>query len=229
MTQLNVNDYYKELETGITILEKLINEYKYNENIEIEIRIGRFDNVNFIPGLNTVNFYDKILKNLNLGQCWNKIETEKTIEFFNNNIKKIIKDQDITYIKKNLKHKSELLYENSPFDLRISVAEELKIPTSKINCEFSNNFIREKLRTKFFYKNEFVIDVTHVKETNNTVTKDIYEIEVELLNLDSKMMSSKYKAHSALLLIRDIINFCEELDSSAELFEIEITDLKMEI
>jgi len=40
-------------------------------------------------------------------------------------------------------------------------------------------------------------------------------------------MSSMYKAHSALLLIRDMINFCEELNESAELLQLEISDLRI--
>ncbi len=233
-THKSSKDYYNELESGIIFLKDLIDKYKNNQNIEIEIRIGRIDHITFKPGINNINFFNKILNNFKSANCWDKIEIENTKEIFNSNIKKIISLDNLSYkfINKIQKEKHDFIYENSPFDIRINVAEEEEILEKKIiknktiNFNENDNFTRIKHRNKFYYKNEFVIDITYVKEINNTVIIEKYEIEVELLNLNSSM-SSMYKAHSALLLIRDMINFCEELNESAELLQLEISDLRI--
>ena len=227
-------DYYEELEAGIIILKDLIDKYKViktKNNFEIEIRIGRIDNINFIPGLNNINFFNKILSNFNSAKCWDKVENENTRELINkdgkiikmlDNLGNEIKDKT-KFLKKKLIEKTDIIYENSPYDIRISVSEEI----FKNNLQESNiELVREKYRTKYFYKKEFVIDITKVIEIKNTVKIEKYEIEVELLNLNSNM-SSTYKAHSALLLIRDIINFCEELNDTAELLVLEVSDMSL--
>ena len=156
-------DYYNELESAIKKLKDLIDKYKKiktKNNFEIEIRVGRFNDTNFIPGLNNESFFNKILSNFNSATCWDKIEIENTKELINQQ-GKIIKQIDntgkeiegeIKFLKKNLKEKTDLIYENSPYDLRISVSEEsFKNFTGKT---FNPELIRE-IQNKFYYKNEF--------------------------------------------------------------------------
>ena len=55
-----------------------------------------------------------------------------------------------------------------------------------------------------------------VEQIENGVTDIVYELEVEFKNLKSDI-SDKYRAHSGLLLIRDLINMCEKIDPGCEL------------
>ena len=84
-----MSDHYNLLEPAINILSKLIEKYKLTENIEIEIRIGRYEDNKFTPGLNSEEFYQKIYNCLKTYKKWKTIEHLKTKEYVNNNYKKV--------------------------------------------------------------------------------------------------------------------------------------------
>ena len=218
-------DYYEELEAGILVLKDLILNFKNNNKIEIEIRIGRIVDVNFFPGLLKIEFFEKILLNLKSNKNWTQIQEINTKEYVFDSFKLVTKDDKPIYkISKNVKFKKDFIYENSPYDIRIAAAEENYSTSSLETIDILKcKFIREKKRTKFFYKQNYVIDITKVNEIINTVSKEKYEVEVELININDLKENIKYTAHSALLLIRDMINFCEELNEDSELFELEVT------
>ena len=77
---------------------------------------------------------------------------------------------------------------------------------------------------------EFVfyrIDLTEVEQINNQVSEINYELEVEFMNLKNDV-SDKYRAHSGLLLIRDIINMCEEIGKDCKLIKPEEEEVEEE-
>lgn len=231
-----MSDYFKELETGISILEETIEKHKNNDKIEIELRLGRINTESqFTPGILSVDFFKKIHIILEKSTVWDKIEEINTIETINeNNIRKIElintnnKKNPIKLLKKNKIEKFDFFYENTPFDIRLAVSEEESIVGKKAsNIKFKNtDIVRYKKRKQFYYKENFVIDLTEVKTIINTVETINYEVEVELLNLKSNI-SNCYRAHSALLLIRDIINMCEEIDETAELLQLDISNIQI--
>ena len=232
-----MTDYFNQLETGIAILEEIIEKYKNNNKIEIELRIGRINETKFVPGILSVDFFKRIQIILEKSTIWDKVEEICTRESICNNIRKIeiINDNsslksntDIKYMKKNKKENHDFFYENTPFDIRLAVAEEEILTTKKIShINFTvPDIIRYKNRKQFYYKENFVIDLTEVKTIINTVESINYEVEVELLNLQSDI-SNCYRAHSALLLIRDVINMCETIDDTAELLQLDIDNMKI--
>lgn len=232
-----MTDYFNQLETGIAILEEIIEKYKNNNKIEIELRIGRINETKFVPGILSVDFFKRIQIILEKSTIWDKVEEICTRESICNNIRKIeiINDNsslksntDIKYMKKNKKENHDFFYENTPFDIRLAVAEEEILTTKKIShINFTvPDIIRYKNRKQFYYKENYVIDLTEVKTIINTVESINYEVEVELLNLQSDI-SNCYRAHSALLLIRDIINMCETIDDTAELLQLDIDNMKI--
>lgn len=212
------NDYFSELEEGINILKDIINKYKKNENIEIELRIGQIQGGTFIPGLNSKNFYNLIKEKLDSSNELNKvsiltedviIDNYKKITHFNN--KKVMKQ--VIQSKKTLE-KNNLTYTGTPYDIRIAVSKE-DIVNPKVIKDKKEGIIRKKYRDSYTYK-DYRIDLTKVITTNNTVDTETYELEIEFLNLKNNV-SDVYRAHSALLLLRDSINFCEKIDDDAKL------------
>jgi len=207
-------DNYDELNDGIHILEKVIKDYKKSENIEIELRIGQIMENSFKSGLGSENFYNKIKELLESNKNWDKILRTKTEELNNNGIRKIThfngkKIAKQSCIKKSKIKTINLKYSNSPYDIRISVAREVE---SEERIRAGTGTLRKKDRVSYFHK-DFRFDLTKVIQIENTVETLMYEFEIEFINLNSEI-TDIYRAHSALLKMRDIINSCEKIEDA---------------
>ena len=212
-------DFFYELEDGINVLRNSIKKHKLNENVEIELRIGQIQDNSFIAGLNSSTFYDTILEKFNSCSEFIKIKNttediisgkyRKTITF---NKKKVSKQ---TVMFKHSVEKHNLTYTGTPYDIRISVAKEVMVDDVKIT-KTPDSIIRKKERNSFIYKSDYRIDITKVITTQNTVESVTYELEVELLNIKNNT-TDIYRAHSAFLLLRDVINFCESIGEDCKL------------
>ena len=219
MSDLKKQDYYDELKMGIDILTSIICEHKKKSNIEIEIRLGQIQFNEFKSGLGSKDFFNKIKNILDSSKCWDKVINNKYEELCLNNLrrttffngKKIMKHQ---HIKKLKLYKDDLEYTGTPYDIRISVAQE--IPTAD-KIKSGEGIIRKKNRFSYYYK-DYRIDLTTVEQIDNGVSIINYELEVEFINLNNNNdILDKYRAHSGLLLIRDIINMCEEIETGSKL------------
>lgn len=237
---MNKNDFYNELITGINELSKLIKKYKNTENIEIELRLGQIQFNGFNSGLGSKTFYDKIKSILDSSKCWSKIETNNFEELCNNGIrrtisingKKVIKHN---YIKKEKIETKDLEYSGTPYDIRICVSKETPIIDKNVKIKTGTGIIRKKNRTSYYYK-DYVLDLTIVEQIENNVSEIKYELEVEFLNLTQNDKTDKteqskaqvptsasvptpvtdvFRAHSGLLLIRDMINMCEKIEEGS--------------
>ena len=148
---------------------------------------------------------------------WNKVINNKHEELCMNGIrrttmfngKKVMRHQ---CIKKERLLNINLEYSGTPYDVRISVSKEIPVEDKIKN---GTGVLRKKNRYSYYYK-DYVIDLTMVEQIDNGVSEIIYELEVEFKNLKNDI-SDKYRAHSGLLLIRDIINMCEKLEQGCEL------------
>lgn len=210
-------DFYYELEEGIFELANIFYQYKKNDNIEIELRIGQIDTSNnrFNPGLGSQDFYNKIQKVLESNKNWDKIIKTTSEELINNDIRKTLKYNNKKVIKnvcikKNKIKTVDFTYNGTPYDIRMSVSNE--IPTDE---KIKTGIKREKDRTSYCHK-DYRFDLTTIIQTDNTVSTTIYEMEIEFLNLKNNV-SDIYRAHSGLLLMRDIINMCETITSDCKL------------
>lgn len=215
----NFNDFNEELTTGINFLMKIIEEYKNKNNIEIEIRIGQIQYDGFNSGLGNKEFYDKIKSKLDSSKVWSKILNIKTEEICKNGIRRVDrfngkKVPKHEYIKKQKYSVKDLQYSGTPYDIRLCASTEIKTD-DKIKT--GEGIIRKKNRNSYYYK-DYIIDLTIVEQIQNGVTTVIYELEIELTNLNNNI-SDKYRAHSALLLIRDVINMCEEIENGSQIIE----------
>lgn len=210
-------DFEHELKAGIDKLSSLICEYKKKDNIEIELRLGQIQFNEFKSGLGSKDFFIKIKDTLDSSKVWDKVINNKHEELCMNGIrrttmfngKKVMKHQ---CIKKERLLNVDFQYSGTPYDVRISVSKEIPVEDKIKN---GTGMLRKKNRFSYYYK-DYVIDLTMVEQIENGVSEIVYELEVEFKNLKSDI-SDKYRAHSGLLLIRDIINMCEKLEQGCYL------------
>ena len=205
-------DYINELDSAIRILQDIIREYKTESNIEIELRIGQIIENRFKSGLNSDDFFNRIKIKLDSYKDWSQVLHTKTDELNNNGIRKIThfngkKISKSSSIKKQRLKNINLEYINTPYDIRISVSKE-----TDSEIKIKTGTLRVKERDSYFYK-DYRFDLTKVTQTENTLESTIYEFEVEFMNLDNDV-SDVYRAHSGLLIMRDIINMCEEISDA---------------
>ena len=205
-------DFVNELDSGIQELKGVISEYKQTENVEIELRIGRIEGDKFNSGLKSESFFNQIKERLDSNPNWDKVLKIKTTELNNQGVRKITHFNDkkmakSSCIKKSRLKNINLRYNNTPYDIRIGVSKEID---SDIKIRIGTTRIKD--RVSYFHK-DYRLDLTKVEQTENTVTSINYEFEVEFLNLDNEV-SDLYRAHSGLLIMRDIINMCEPITES---------------
>lgn len=213
----NNSDFFDELKIGIEKLSEIISENKKKENLEIEVRIGQIQHDGFNPGLNSKEFYDKIKTTLDTCKIWKKVINNKTEELCSNGIRRTL-----TYNgKKVMKHQcirkekiltTDLSYSGTPYDLRISASKEIPVE-DKIKT--GTGILRKKNRFSYYHE-DYRIDLTIVEQIENGVSCINYELEVELLNIKNEI-SDKYRAHSCILLMRDMINMCEKIEKGSKL------------
>lgn len=217
MSKIIHNDFYTELKNGIDILTDMIEEFKTENNIEIELRLGQIQFNEFKAGLGSEKFFEIIKKRLDTAKCWTKVLNNKYEELCLNGLrrtisingKKVIKNQCIRKEKiKNI----NLEYCETPYDIRISISREIP---SEEKLKSGTGILRKKDRYSYYYK-DYIIDLTNVEQIDNGVSVFFYELEVEFINLKNDI-SNKYRAHSGLLLMRDIINMCEEIQENSKL------------
>lgn len=205
-----MTDHYKLFEPAIECLEGFIQRYKTLKNCEIEIKIGRIEEDVFEPGLNSDAFYNKIKDILDSSNVWNKVNMVDTKEYIGKDIKRV----GDKYIHKKRLETAIFKFNGTPYDFKITVSQELKHDGKN----FKSELIRNKKRISYTYK-ECLFDLTKVEtETDDEIIEN-EEFEIELVNLNSTT-SDKYRAHSALLKIYDIINMCEEISGNATIVKI---------
>jgi hypothetical protein len=190
--------------------------------IEIELRFGSFSK-NFENGKeyfdNNVdkNYFEKILHSFENYKEWQNIFVDNSIEYITTNNKKIIKKESgHNIIKKNKIYKKDSILKNIPFDVRFSINQELN---NNIIDNKENNqtiLIRKKSR-KSFEDHNYRYDLSYVNEIKNNITKDKYEIELEILiNNNTLEWNNDYLNDFIICKVQDIINILEEKDTDIQ-------------
>jgi len=204
-----MSDHFNQLKPAIKTLETLIKKYKNHKNVEIEIKLGRIDG-SFVTGIHSESFYEKIKETLNSYKSWDSVKEENTTDYIKDSYRKT---GDIIIHKKRLETVN-FMFKGTPYDFRICVSTETPCTLKS----FKHSFIRKKNRVSYVYK-ECKLDLTKIEEETNDEIIENEEFEVELIKLTSST-SDVYRAHSALLKIRDIINICEQIDNKSEVVKV---------
>jgi hypothetical protein len=179
--------------------------------VEFEIRLGTLSK-KFDTSLDK-NYFTKIRDSLNLSkENFNNIEILSTKEYINNNLKLIINNKNTKLIMKENVLTKTFVLNNSPFDIRFSVNQEFKLDSYIDSFSKETETIRKKERTSYISDN-YRYDLTVVDETINNITKEKYEIEIELLvNKETLTWSNDYINDFIECKIYDLINIVEPME-----------------
>lgn len=198
-------------------------EFIFLPNVEIELRLGTFNNKKFDSSIDK-NYFLKILHELEYFVSNNNnnvtVEIIKTIEYIKNdsnnkNIKLIINEStnpntENLIVKENIITTTTVL-DNSPFDVRFSVNQEILLNSEihNFNKNTQNIVIRNKLRKSFIFS-DYKYDLTSVVETINNLNKEKFEIEIELIiNNNTILWDENYIYDFLKCKIYDIIKIIE--------------------
>jgi hypothetical protein len=197
---------------AIEIIKPYVEKFSEEKNLEIEFRLGYMEDDEFKTDIKR-DYFDKIYNVLSSTDVWSDVKEEKTEDYFYNTKRLTIGlDQEICVKKEKLVILDFALI-GSGFDVRVSFSRET--PVKKFDIT-SANYLRKKDRTSFIHKH-VSFDLTDVSMVDNSIENHLYEVELEIKELDLAKMSSYYMVHDALLKITDMVKMCEELDDNHKL------------
>ena len=187
-----------------------MSEYLLLPFVEFEIRLGTLSKT-FDNGLDK-KYFNIIKENLIAKRNYFKtIETKTTTELINKNLKYDL-EKNTLLMKENVLNKTFSL-SSSPFDIKLSINQEFNL--NSYAPSFNKNTIcitRKKERTSFIHP-DFRYDLTIVNETINNITREKYEIEIELLvNNETLMWSTDYINDFIECKIYDLVKIVEPIE-----------------
>ena len=179
--------------------------------VEIEIRLGT-SSKKFDTSVDK-KYFNKIKESLNLSKGdFKNIEVLSTKEHINKNLKLINSNKSVKLIMKENVITKTFVLNNSPFDIRFSVNQEFKLDTYIPSFSKETETLRKKERTSYI-ASDYRYDLTVVNETINNITKEKYEIEIELLvNKETLTWSNDYINDFIECKIYDLINIVEPME-----------------
>ena len=189
-----------------------MNSYLLLPFVEIEIRLGTIGN-KFDASID--NKYFQQIKNVLESGDWEYILDISTIEYINSDKRLITGNKKPKLIMKENVITNTIQLKNSPFDIRFSVNQEFNLDSYISSFNKNDSVVRNKKR-KTFCSNNFKYDLTEVSETINNITKNKYEIEIELLvNTSTLKWDSNYINDFLECKIYDLVNIVEPMERSA--------------
>ena len=137
------------LHDGIIKLVELLNKYKNVENVEIEIRLGYIetDPHSFFDTNITEDYYNKINDTLGTYKNWDYNDNKTTTDYYyDDNLRLSIDTEgNRSAMKKVRLVDIDMAYDSGPFDIRISVSQEIPIDPNDISGAIyfliSDNFL----------------------------------------------------------------------------------------
>jgi len=206
----------------------MLQEYLKYPFVEIEVRLGTVSNR---PNGGTI--FDSCIDKLHFQKIntellkvpWKSVMDTCTVEYCSSskdsnggstgNITntKLIESggKKILMCKENIISKTIQLG-NSPFDIKLSVNQELLLNNYIDSFSKEDCVIRDKMR-KSFISDNFRYDLTFVVQSINNIKKEKYELEIELLqNEETITWTSEYSLEFLECKIYDLVNIIEPVD-----------------
>ena len=218
----------QHFENAINSIIPYIEKYKDYPNLELEIRLGFFEDNKYFSTAIPEDFFKKIGQTLETNPNWNSTERVVVNDYFNNGLRmSVFSDGKRECIKKVKLVTMDFTFENTPFDVRVCISQEH--PRDIDNFE-DNEIIFKREKDRLSYKHKaWSFDITTIKTIENTIEDITFEVELEVSNLQKALedYSTKYLVHSSLLKIKDLVAMCETVEDTSELKEISIKEHKI--
>jgi len=217
-----------ELQNAVDVLSKQINNWGNVPHLEIEARIGYFDedtqgNAKF-PFDTDIGkeWYDAIIEDLNNDPTIISKEESSTTDYLAGTYRLTIdnKTQSRCAINKTTLEHSNFRYINSPFDLRISFCQEVPITVQEFqkkaeSMKASPNDFRKKTR-RTYHTNHWKYDITRVDYKKEQIERSSYQVEIEAKLENIPYHDYIYMADSLLLKVQKLVNVCEPEETDEE-------------
>lgn len=205
---------------AINLIKSHVDKFKDSSNIEIEFRLGYFEDSRFNSNIGHV-YFDRIKQVLESTKIWAKVVKTESEDFMHKDYRlSVFPDGSEVAIKKERLQNLDFALTGSSYDVRVSFSRETPVPQTKVQSKKSratNVFKRHKIRTSFVLGDYVSFDLSEVKTEDNGVMDLSYELELELTGLamlKSKAMTSHYLVHDILLKIIDLVAIVEPLDEN---------------
>lgn len=181
----------------------LFEKYKNEDNLEFEIRFGKFNGNFFDTNVGQENF-NKLLDGLRKYNEWESV-TEKSYDSFYNdehNVRLTVDDdtEEQVQIKKTKIHNEDFKkYKNTPHDVRFSFSKEVPV-----EGDFVMDRKRSKRRVSFVRKN-LSIDLTEsTGDTEDIDAEDAVSFQVELEIVDPNKVETKEQLFNIIHKVNDL-------------------------
>lgn len=214
-------DCYKII---IDDLKPFIEEYKNTKQLEIEFRIGYYDDILKKFNSDVSEIFFKNIKNIfDNSSVMKKTNIVSEDVYDINKIRKTTittMNDKSTLIKKTKLVTLDYRFEGRPFDIRVSISKETHVKKFDEEC-----YRRRKNRFSYIYK-YWSFDLTEVlyNSIDNPIEDKKYEIEIELYNTINTIIKEnktiEYFLYSTLLKIKDIMDMCENESSHVKITKI---------
>lgn len=183
----------------------LFEEHKNGENVEVEMRLGKFNGNMFDTNVSE-EIFNRVMSGLRKYNGWESV-TEKTYDVFYNNENnvRLTVDQEtedqVQVQKSNIVKEDFKRYKNAPLDLRFSISKEIPV---------EGDFIMDRKRTKnrvSFLRKNLTIDMTISSgdtEDMDSENDTCYQIELEIV--DPSLVSTRDELFNIIHKINDLFN-----------------------
>lgn len=212
----------------LEMLTSTLDKYK-GQNVEVEFRLGLnsqsdFGTTRFISSVSK-DFFTKIMKLMEGSSVWKDKKYVKTKNTQDKNGVRCTEYDDgrRVYMKKRKLVCVDMICDNSPFVIRMSISEEKICEEDEFSVVYVGSE-RKIERVSYNYKDMWSYDLSRVKYVDNTIDRSKYEIEIELLGMKGLLggkYDSRYVVHSGLLKMKDMINMIWEKDIKLEFHNIQ--------
>ncbi len=211
-----------EFHQAVGLLSKQINSWASMPHLEIEARIGYFDEDaegNATPRFDTdigQEWFTAIREVLDVDEDVINKETSVSTDYIAgfNRLSVTEGGTRCAMTKKTLEH-SNFRYVNSPFDIRVAFALEKPITVEDFAKSAQKSGIapdstrRKKTRWSYHMKT-WRFDLTKVEQTKDGIQDQTFQVEIEAKLENIPYVDYVYMADSLLLKIAKIVNICEK-------------------
>ena len=213
--KIDVTSFLK-LNESIGSLQPIFEKYLKDPNVEIEGRLGIYDEdkKKFSSNVGKDN-YNKIQHLLESCPKWNAKDDTNETDYSSKKMR-LSQNENGTQrcVKKTRIMVIDFILENGPLDFRVAVNKEVPVDVDSFPTTEKSENVRKKNRKTFQYK-MWNFDLTKVITRKTSIEEHSYEFEIELSKERNEIIDTKYLSESLLLKLLDSIKVCGDMNNTS--------------